>query len=44
MVLGERALLDDPALAAADPELRSLVNLNDPDDYRAARAASPRRP
>jgi molybdopterin-guanine dinucleotide biosynthesis protein A len=40
-VLGERALLDDPALAAADPDLRSLVNLNEPEDYRAARAEPP---
>jgi molybdenum cofactor guanylyltransferase len=38
VVLGERALLADPALAAADPELRSLLNLNEPEDYRAARA------
>ncbi len=26
-------LLADPELAAADPELASLVNVNDPDDY-----------
>jgi molybdenum cofactor guanylyltransferase len=38
VVLGERALLDDAALAAADPDLRSLINLNEPEDYRAARA------
>jgi molybdopterin-guanine dinucleotide biosynthesis protein A len=31
-------LLADPALAAADPELESLVNVNDPDDYARARA------
>ena len=31
-------LLADPALAAADPTLASLENLNDPEAYRAARA------
>jgi molybdopterin-guanine dinucleotide biosynthesis protein A len=29
-------LLADPALAAVDPDLRSLRNLNTPDDYEAA--------
>jgi molybdenum cofactor guanylyltransferase len=32
------ALLADPALAALDPDLDSLVNLNEPSDYQAARA------
>jgi molybdopterin-guanine dinucleotide biosynthesis protein A len=32
------ALLADPALAALDPELDSLLNLNEPADYEAARA------
>jgi molybdopterin-guanine dinucleotide biosynthesis protein A len=34
--LDEAALLADPALAAFDPELTSLVNVNAPDDYEAA--------
>jgi molybdopterin-guanine dinucleotide biosynthesis protein A len=34
--LGEAELLADPALAAADPTLDSLLNLNTPDEYRAA--------
>jgi molybdopterin-guanine dinucleotide biosynthesis protein A len=29
-------LLEDPALAAVDPDLRSLRNLNTPDEYEAA--------
>lgn len=29
-------LIEDPALAAVDPGLRSLRNLNTPDDYDAA--------
>ena len=33
----EAQLLADPALAAADPELASLTNVNDPVDYRTAR-------
>jgi molybdenum cofactor guanylyltransferase len=41
LVLEEQALLVDAALAAADPGLRSLVNLNDLDAYRAARAEAP---
>jgi molybdopterin-guanine dinucleotide biosynthesis protein A len=36
--LDEAALLIDPVLAAADPQLDSLVNLNEPADYEAARA------
>jgi molybdenum cofactor guanylyltransferase len=36
--LDEAALLADAALAAADPALDSLLNVNHPDDYRAARA------
>src|SRR5690349_3292876 len=32
------ALLGDPALAALDPELHSVLNLNEPADYEAARA------
>lgn len=35
--LDDAALLADPALAAADPELDSLLNVNSPADYRAAR-------
>ena len=34
--LREPELLADPALAAADPELDSLLNVNTPDEYRAA--------
>jgi len=36
--LDEAALRADPALAAADPGLDSLVNVNEPREYRAARA------
>jgi molybdopterin-guanine dinucleotide biosynthesis protein A len=36
--LDEAALLEDPALAALDPALDSLLNLNEPADYDAARA------
>jgi molybdenum cofactor guanylyltransferase len=36
--LGADALLGDPALAALDPELDSVLNLNEPADYEAARA------
>jgi molybdopterin-guanine dinucleotide biosynthesis protein A len=35
--LDDAALLEDPVLAAADPALDSVVNVNSPDDYRAAR-------
>jgi molybdopterin-guanine dinucleotide biosynthesis protein A len=34
--LDEPALLSDPALAAADPTLESVVNVNTPQDYAAA--------
>jgi molybdenum cofactor guanylyltransferase len=37
-VLDEPALLADAAIAAFDPELRSLHNVNTPEEYRAARA------
>jgi molybdopterin-guanine dinucleotide biosynthesis protein A len=36
--LDEAALLSDHALAAVDPDLDSVVNVNDADDYAAARA------
>jgi molybdopterin-guanine dinucleotide biosynthesis protein A len=36
--LDEDALLGDPALAAADPALDSVLNLNEPADYELARA------
>jgi molybdopterin-guanine dinucleotide biosynthesis protein A len=36
--LDEAALLDDPDVAALDPELASLLNLNEPGEYKAARA------
>jgi molybdenum cofactor guanylyltransferase len=36
--LDEDALLADPALAAADPALDSVLNVNEPADYEAARA------
>lgn len=35
--LDDAALLADPVLAAADPALDSVVNVNSPDDYRRAR-------
>ena len=35
--LDETALLTDPVLAALDPDLESVLNVNTPDDYRAAR-------
>jgi molybdopterin-guanine dinucleotide biosynthesis protein A len=35
--LDEAALRDDPVLAALDPALESVVNVNEPDDYRTAR-------
>jgi molybdopterin-guanine dinucleotide biosynthesis protein A len=35
--LDEATLLADPMLATADPALDSVVNVNSPDDYRAAR-------
>ena len=36
--VGESDLLTDAALAAADPDLDSVLNINAPDDYAAARA------
>jgi molybdopterin-guanine dinucleotide biosynthesis protein A len=36
--LDAEALLADPALAALDPDLDSVLNLNEPSDYEAARA------
>ena len=33
----DAALLADPALAASDPALDSLLNVNEPDDYQEAR-------
>ena len=36
--LDAAALLEDPALAAMDPDLESVLNLNEPADYDAARA------
>jgi molybdopterin-guanine dinucleotide biosynthesis protein A len=36
--LDEAALCADPVLAALDPDLDSLVNVNEPADYAAARA------
>ncbi len=38
--LDEDALLADRALAEADPNLSSLLNVNDPDEYERARARS----
>jgi molybdopterin-guanine dinucleotide biosynthesis protein A len=35
--LDEATLKHDPVLAALDPELASVVNVNEPDDYRTAR-------
>jgi molybdopterin-guanine dinucleotide biosynthesis protein A len=36
--LDEAALRDDPVLAALDPSLDSVVNINEPDEYRTARS------
>jgi molybdenum cofactor guanylyltransferase len=36
--LDEATLRDDPILAALDPDLDSVVNVNEPGDYQAARA------
>jgi molybdopterin-guanine dinucleotide biosynthesis protein A len=36
--LDDEALLADPELRRADPALESAVNINEPDDYAAARA------
>ena len=38
--LDEAALRADPILAALDPDLNSVVNINEPADYEAARCAS----
>lgn len=38
--LDEAALLADPSLARADPELESLLNVNTPEEYAAARSRS----
>jgi molybdenum cofactor guanylyltransferase len=35
--LDDAALLADPGLAASDPDLDSVVNVNTPEDYQAAR-------
>jgi len=40
-VLDEDALRADPTVAAWDPELDSLLNLNEPGEYEAARARRP---
>jgi molybdopterin-guanine dinucleotide biosynthesis protein A len=41
--LSEENLLRDAELAAADPELLSVVNVNEPDEYQRARGrAAPR--
>ena len=40
--LDDAALLTDPVLAALDPDLDSVLNVNTPDDYQQARGA--RRP
>lgn len=39
--LDDDALLADPELAKADPQLDSVVNVNTPDDYAAARHREP---
>jgi len=39
--VGEQELLADPLLAAADPDLRSVDNINDPEEYARAHAAAP---
>ena len=38
LLLDESRLLADPAVAAADPLLESVVNVNDPDGLARARA------
>jgi len=40
-VLDEAALLADPVLAAADPALDSVINVNEPGEYAAARSRPP---
>ena len=39
--LDDAALLADPVLSRLDPELDSVVNVNEPDDYAAARQRPP---
>jgi molybdopterin-guanine dinucleotide biosynthesis protein A len=39
--LDEATLLADPVLSRLDPELDSVVNVNEPDDYAAARRRPP---
>jgi molybdopterin-guanine dinucleotide biosynthesis protein A len=39
LLLDERRLLADPGVAAADPRLESVVNVNDPEELARARAA-----
>lgn len=39
LLLDERRLLADPGVAAADPQLESVVNVNDPAELARARAA-----
>jgi molybdopterin-guanine dinucleotide biosynthesis protein A len=39
--LDDTALLDDAALARHDPELASVLNVNTPQDYAAARSRAP---
>jgi molybdopterin-guanine dinucleotide biosynthesis protein A len=39
--LDDAALLSDAALAALDPELESVRNINTPEDYRKARDQEP---
>jgi molybdopterin-guanine dinucleotide biosynthesis protein A len=41
VTLDQAALLMDPELAAADPQLESLVDVNTPADYQEARARRP---
>jgi molybdopterin-guanine dinucleotide biosynthesis protein A len=41
LALGEPELLEDPVLARRDPRLSSVSNLNEPVDYRVARALPP---
>jgi molybdopterin-guanine dinucleotide biosynthesis protein A len=36
--LDEQSLKDDPVLAALDPGLDSVLNINEPDEYRTARS------
>jgi molybdopterin-guanine dinucleotide biosynthesis protein A len=38
LALDDALMLSDPGLAAVDPDLASVRNLNDPGEYREARA------